>query len=186
MMKTAAAPRRQSRQGQQQPGNFQGSKPRSFKNKAQNERWFFQQAGVRLLNISQQFDHVNVTLLRYTNSAAIFSTETVWKLPFKLKHIKSYLLFPYLSEEEKDDKELLAMLGSLKSCQLKFEELMAYRIKNIIVAIGASANCSHTKGVSMDNDWPERLCDIYNPKFQANAFIEEVIAKNHVKPVWKQ
>ena len=44
-------------------------------------------------------------------------------------------MYPYLSDEEKEESKLIETLKSLATQQLKFEELMLYRINSVIKSI---------------------------------------------------
>ena len=142
-------------------------------NRDQSERWTYQQCGVKLLQITQDHNMVNVTLLRYTGNSAMFSTATVWKLPFRLKHLKTFLMHPYLSEEEKE--ALSERLMGMSTDQFKFEHLMAYRLTAICKALPIETPWeNYTRGISTDHDWIDRLFSDNS----RNMFIREVLEKN--------
>ena len=141
-----------------------------------NDRWCYQQSGVKLLQITQDQGMVNVTLLRYTNSSAVFSTNTIWKLPFRLKHLKAFLMHPYLSDEER--AALTDHMTGISTDQFKFEHLMAYRLTAICKALPIETHWeNYTRGISTDHDWIHRLCtdNTYN------SFVREVMEKNGLR-----
>lgn len=146
-----------------------------------NERWFYQQAGVKILQISQDNNNlVNVTLLRHTDSRDVFSSVTVWKLPFKLKHLKTFLMHPFLSDIEKE--ALSERLAGLSTDQFKFEKLMFYRLTEICKALPYTTRIeNYSRGISTDNDWSYRLCSDRS----VNNFIAEVMEKNNIKLSYK-
>lgn len=139
----------------------------------QSDRWCFQQSGVKLLQITQDHNMVNVTLLRYTSANAMFSTNSVWKLPFRLKNLKAFLMHPYLTDEEKE--ALTDRLVGISTDQFKFEHLMAYRLNAICKALPIETPWeNYTRGISVDHDWEGRLFSDNT----YNSFIREVLSKN--------
>jgi hypothetical protein len=145
-----------------------------------NDRWYYQQNGVKLLQISQDSNQnmVNVTVLRYTSASSMFSTNTVWKLPFRLKHLKAFLMHPVLSEEEKE--ALTDRLTGVSTDQFKFEHLMVHRLNAICKALPIESPWqSYTKGISVDNDWDVRLF----AESSYNSLIREVLEKNGLRSV---
>lgn len=180
----AAKPVRQYRAEQARPTaktGFRSKKPIKAQN--QNDRWWFQQAGVRLLNINQYDDGSYVTLLRYTNRHNPYSEVISWKLPFKMKNIKAYLLYPYLSDEEKADKELMDKLRSVMTEAFKFENLMMFRILSIVKSLEGRHE-GRTKPINTDHDWGSRLMNEEAAGFTGNSFIRDVIDKNNIKLAW--
>lgn len=140
------------------------------------DRWYYQQNGVKLLQISQDNNVVHVTLLRYTSQAAMFSSTTIWKLPFRLKNLKAFLMHPYLSDEEKD--ALMDRLSGISTDQFKFEHLIAHRLTAICKALPIDTPWeNYNKGISVDHDWIDRL--FANNSY--NSFIQEVLVKNAIK-----
>lgn len=138
-----------------------------------SDRWYYQQSGVKLLQITQDQNMVNVTLLRYTSAQAMFSTTTVWKLPFRLKNLKAFLMHPYLSDEEHE--ALAGRLTGISTDQFKFEHLMAHRLNSICKTLPIDTPWqSYTRGISQDHDWVHRLFadNTYN------SLVREVMDKN--------
>lgn len=158
-------------------------KPKNFNSNIDNNRWFFTQAGVKLLTINEKTDGVIVSLLHFTNSKKTFSTVSSWKLPFKLNNIKAFLMYPYLSDEEKEESKLIETLKSLATQQLKFEELMLYRINSVIKSISSGESGKYEpriRDIGTEHDYADRLANIYSPSYKDNIFIKSVLEKNNV------
>ena len=174
-------PSKSSHQGSYSNRNLKPSK------KKNNLSWTFHQQNSRLLNARQIDDSLHISLLRFTSSQpdVMFSTETFWRLPFKLKHLRSYLMYPYLGVEEKEDTELMSCLTSCATTQFKFEKLMYLRINNVVKALNAANEnnklVEESRKLNNSHALVSRLGDIYAVGFEENSFILDVLVKNNIK-----
>jgi hypothetical protein len=149
-----------------------------------NQSWFFHQSGVKLLTLKEIQGGVFAGLLRYTSGTAMYSVMESWFLPFKLQHLRTYLMNPVLSEDEKQD--LHPILADIYTDAMKFEKLMEYRIKGIITALEKGAQKSyHSKMRTLTEDRvrASKLTIDYHKDYRPNIFIAKVIEQNHIKPL---
>lgn len=169
-----------ARRGGPPRGTRDNRTQRPQRRESQDDRWYYQQNGVKILQLSQDDNMVNATLLRYTTSDAMFSTSTVWKLPFRLKNLRAFLMHPYLSDEEKD--ALLDRLSGISTEQYKFEHLIAYRLAAICKVLSGTndqiQNYTRRNGPEFNVGWKlfSHTSENHNP------FIREVLIKNQIKP----
>jgi len=153
--------------------------------KVPKQWWYFQQCYVKLLKITDNKDYCTVILMRRGESNNYYSMETVWKLPFSMNNMKTYLTYQMLSDEEKADSALMKVLTSYKPTDIKFETLIEYRINAIVNALKEEVYCV-TKEVppsSLANPMNINIMlDHYHPKHEENRLILNVIKANNIKP----
>lgn len=154
-------------------------------NKQQNKnnlkpKWFFKQSAVKLLNISENPDGVIVSLLCFVSEEKPFSKVLIWKLPFKQNNIRAFLMYPHLSDLEKNNTLLVEFLKSNKADVLKFEYLINHRLEEIVKSLNnerASYNCV-SKDIGVNKGHLEFLMYTDSVLYQPNVFIKNVLEQN--------
>lgn len=119
--------------------NQQVTSPRDQVNRDQHKsldlstktHWVYSQGPLKLLKVTQRARHVTISLLRFNVGVEKQSTVYVWRLPFKLSVIKSYLMKNTLSHDESKDIHLNKMLLSDMLEHEKFSELLMFRILEV-------------------------------------------------------
>ena len=149
---------------------------------APNETFAFRQCSIRLLTLKETKGAVWVNLLRYGNGRDSFTTQTTWRLPFKLKNIRQYLMNPYLNQEE--GAELTAFFRTYASQQFKFEKLMKFRLDRLVASLNDDTPDYMYKALTKRHVIPSRslvvLNDEYHPSFQNNELVQEILTKNSI------
>lgn len=154
-------------------------------NKQQNKnnlkpKWFFKQSAVKLLNISENPDGVIVSLLCFVSEEKPFSKVLIWKLPFKQNNIRAFLMYPHLSDLEKNNTLLVEFLKSNKADVLKFEYLINHRLEEIVKSLNnerVSYNCV-SKDIGVNKGHLEFLMYTDSVLYQPNVFIKNVLEQN--------
>ena len=143
-------------------------------------KWFFKQSGVKLLNISENPDSVIVSLLTYLSDDEPFSKILTWKLPFKQNHLRAFLMYPYLSDLEKNNTLLIELLKSDKSDFVKFEGFMKYRLETTVNSLNEDGKnyAPRIKDIGPNRGHFEFLIYKDSVLFQPNSFIKSVLEQN--------
>ena len=146
-------------------------------------KWFYKQSAVKLLNISENEDGVIVSLLCYVSEEKPFSKVLIWKLPFKQNNIRAFLMYPHLSDLEKNNTLLIELLKSDKADFHKFEELIKFRLSEIVKSLKADkidSNSYDPKSIYIGINKGHFEFLIYKDSvlFQPNAFIKSVLEQN--------
>ncbi len=154
-------------------------------NKQQNKnnlkpKWFFKQSAVKLLNISENPDGVIVSLLCFVSEEKPFSKVLIWKLPFKQNNIRAFLMYPHLSDLEKNNTLLVEFLKSNKADVLKFEYLINFRLEEIVKSLNNERTSYHcvSKDIGVNKGHLEFLMYTDSVLYQPNVFIKNVLEQN--------
>lgn len=159
-------------------------KHRTFKVDGElKNKWAYYQNKVKVLKIKEHREGSLVSVLRYVSSEKPFSNYTVWKLPFKVNHLRAFLINTELCVEEISTHHIMACLASMMTDQRKFENLMMFRIQRIVTALtiaspeSADRYVSSTK-VNRDKEVQEALWNMATGEYPTNDFIQDLVKLN--------
>ncbi len=143
--------------------------------------WVYSQGPMKLLKVTQRARHVTISLLVFNVGVEKQPTVYVWRLPFRLSVIKSYLMKNSLSLDESKDVNLTKMLLSNMLEHEQFSELLMFRILEVTKSLAFELGeiVPQTSVVSQGSSFDPTII-LRNSGFRNNnAFIGEI--KNNMR-----